>query len=168
MLINGTVLGRIPEGLREPHRAVTMGSLEQVYADNLPVNRVSFFPFPQQEPKGTTKEAFYSQYRKSMLSNSGFAVFISGNRLDPDGKAAAIGKGVLDEFEIATQLGTIPIPLGASGWAALEIWKQVSSEPSRYFGAADVSVPLKIIGDPGRGNDEYIAAIFAMIEKLSR
>jgi hypothetical protein len=59
--------------------AVTMGSLEQVYADNLPVNRVSFFPFPQQEPIGTTKHAFYSQYRKSILSNSGFAVFVSGN-----------------------------------------------------------------------------------------
>jgi hypothetical protein len=148
--------------------AVTMGSLEQVYADDLPVNRVSFFPFPQQEPKGTTKQAFYSQYRKSILSNSGFAVFVSGNRLQPDDKTTAIGKGVLEEFEVGTQLGSVPIPLGASGWAALEIWKQVSSEPSRYFGATDVSAPLKILGDARRGNDDYIGAIFEMIEKLSR
>jgi hypothetical protein len=90
------------------------------------------------------------------------------NRLDPDGKVAAIGKGVSEEFEIATQLRTIPIPLGSSGWAAPEIWKQVSSESSRYFGATDVSAPWKIIGDAGRGNDEFIAAIFEMIEKLSR
>jgi hypothetical protein len=147
---------------------VTMGSLEQVYADNLPVNRVSFFPFPQQEPKGTTKQAFYSQYRKSILSNSGFAVFISGNRLQPDNKTAVVGKGVLEEFEIGTQLGTFPIPLGASGWAAMEIWKQVSSEPSRYFGATDVSEPLKILGDSRRENDDYIDAVFEMIEKLGR
>jgi hypothetical protein len=74
----------------------------------------------------------------------------------------------LEEFEIGTQLGTIPIPFGASGWAALEIWQEVSREPGRYFGATDVSAPLKILGDAGRGNDEYIGAIFEMIEKLSR
>jgi hypothetical protein len=148
--------------------AVTMGSLEVIYAENLPINRVSFFPFPQQEPKGTTKHAFYSQYRKIILSNSGFAVYISGNRLDADGKVAIVGKGVLEEFEIATQLGTIPIPFGASGWAAHEIWKQVSKEPSRYFGAIDVSAPFKVLGETGRGNSEYIAAIFEMIEKLGQ
>jgi Sir2- and TIR-associating SLOG family len=84
--------------------------------------------------------------------------------LQLDDKTAAVGKGVLEEFEIGTQLGTFPIPLGASGWAAMEIWKQVSSEPSRYFGATDVSEPLKILGDPGRENEDYIDAIFEMIE----
>lgn len=148
--------------------AVAMGSLEQVYADSLPVNRVAFFPFPQQEPKGTTKEAFYSQYRKSILSNAGFAVYISGNRIDSEGKAAVIAPGVMEEFEIATQLGTIPIPLGASGWAAQEIWKRVSNEPNRYFGTADVSAQLKILGETGRGNNEYIAAIFEVIKELGR
>jgi hypothetical protein len=148
--------------------AVTIGSLEQLYEDDLPVNRVSFFPFPQQKPKGITNQAFYSHYRKGILSNAGFAVYISGNRLGQDGKAALIGKGVLEEFEIATQLGTIPIPLGASGWAALEIWKRINIEPSRYFGAINVSAPLKILGETGRENNEYIAAIFEMIEKLGR
>jgi hypothetical protein len=56
----------------------------------------------------------------------------------------------------------------SSGWAELEIWKQVSSEPSRYFGAIDVSAPLTILGDAGRQNEDHIAAIFEMIEKLSR
>src|SRR5205807_579665 len=121
-------------------------------------------PFPQQEPNGITKQAFYSQYRKSILSKSGFAVFVSGNRLQAGDNAAAIGKGVLEEFEIGTQLGTIPIPFGASGWAALEIWQKVSREPGRYFGATDISAPLKILGDAGRGNDEYIGAIFEMVQ----
>ena len=148
--------------------AVALGSLELVYSDNLPVDRVSFFPFPQQEPKGTTQEAFRSQYRKSILSNSGFAMYISGNRLDSSGKTVVVAPGVIEEFEIATQLGAIPIPLGASGWAAQEIWKRVSNHPDRYYGATDVSVPLKTLGEAGRGNNEYIAAMFEMIEKLSQ
>jgi hypothetical protein len=148
--------------------AVAMGSLELIYADSLPVNRVSFFPFPQQEPKGTTKEAFYSQYRKSILSNAGFAVYISGNRSDLSNNAAVIAPGVMEEFKIATQLGTIPIPFGASGWAAQEIWNQVSDQPNRFYGAADVSAPLKILGGTGHRDDEYIAAIFEMIERLGR
>jgi hypothetical protein len=148
--------------------AVALGGLELVYADNFPINRVSFFPFPQQEPTGTTADAFRSQYRRSILSNAGFAVYISGNRFDPAAKAAIIAPGVMEEFEIATQLGTIPVPVGATGWAAHEIWEQVSNQPDRYYGATDVSAPLKILGEPGRGNDEYLAAIFEMIEKLGR
>ena len=75
--------------------------------------------------------------------------------------------GVMEEFEIATKMGTIPIPLGASGWAAQEIWRQISSHPDRY-GATDVSALLKTLGEAGRGNNEYIAAMFEMIEKLGR
>jgi hypothetical protein len=148
--------------------AVAMGSMEQIYSDGLPVTRVSFFPFPQKEPEGITEAAFNSQYRTSILSNSGFAVYVSGNRLDQSGKSTVVASGVLDEFAIATNLGTFPIPLGASGWAAQEIWKRVSQEPSRYYGTTDVSSQLKVLGEAGRSNDEYIAAIFEMIQRLSR
>jgi hypothetical protein len=119
-------------------------------------------------PKGITKEAFHSQYRKTIVSNAGFAVYISGNRLDEGTKTVTIAPGVMEEFEIATRMGTIPIPLGASGWAAQEIWRQVSSHPDRYYGATDVSAPLKTLGEAGRGNSEYISAMLAMIEKLGR
>ena len=148
--------------------AVALGSLEMVYSENLPASRVSFFPFPQQQPMETSKEAFRSQYRKSIMANAGFAVYISGNRLEPNSKAAIVAPGVMEEFEVATQLGTIPIPVGASGWAAQEIWRQVSNQPTRYYGATDVSAPLKILGEAGRGNDDYIAAMFEMIGKLGR
>jgi hypothetical protein len=126
------------------------------------------FPFPQQKPGGGTEEAFRSQYRRTILSNSGFIVFVSGNRLDPAQQNAVVSRGVIEEFEIATQLGKIPIPLGASGWAAQQIWQLVSNEPSRYYGATDVSAELKVLGEAGRGNNEYIAAMFEMIDKLGR
>ncbi len=145
---------------------VALGSLELIYADNLSLNRVAFFPFPQKVPKGFTKETFNSQYRKTILSNSGFAIYICGNRLDPTAKSAVVAQGVIEEFEIASQLGIIPIPLGASGWAAEKIWQQVNQQPKKYYGAADVSASLQVLGEPGRGNNEYIAAVFEMIERL--
>ena len=148
--------------------AVVLGGLEVLYSENWPISRVSLFPFPQQQPKGTTEQSFRSQYRTSILSNSGFAVFISGNRLDPATKNTVVASGVLEEFEIATQLGKIPIPFGASGWAAQQVWETVSKEPSRYYGATDVSDPLKVLGQAGRGNNEYIAAMFEMIKKLGQ
>jgi hypothetical protein len=146
--------------------AVALGALEQVYAENLPVGRVSLFPFPQKEPGAATKEAFQTQYRTSILSNSGFAIVVSGNRFDEHAKNTLIAPGVLEEFEIAIRLGKFPIPFGASGWAAHQVWEIVTKEPSRYYGGIDVAEPLRILGEPGRGNDEYIAAIFEMIEKL--
>jgi hypothetical protein len=39
---------------------------------------------------------------KSILSNSGFEVFISGNDSTQMARLRRLGKGVLEEFEIAT------------------------------------------------------------------
>lgn len=148
--------------------AVIVGALEVLYSAALPMDRLSLFPFPQKQAKGVTKEVFNSQYRTAILSNSGFAIFISGNRFDLAAKRPAISSGVLEEFEIATQLGKIPIPLGASGWAAQKIWETVSADPRRYYGPIDVSPQLKLLGEAGRGNDEYIAAMLEMIDKMGK
>ena len=148
--------------------AVAMGSMEMIYAKSLPISRVSFFPFPQTPPHGVTKEDFHRKHRESILANAGFAVFVSGNRFDPQSNAAAIGRGVMEEFEIAKHLGVVAIPVGASGWAAKEIWQQIANEPARFYGSVDVSQPLKILGEEGKTNAEYIAAVFEMIGRLSR
>ncbi len=61
-----------------------------------------------------------------------------------------------------------PIPIGATGWAAERIWNEVSKEPGRYYGGVDVSEDLATLGQNGRGNDEHLAAVFSMLEKLNR
>jgi Sir2- and TIR-associating SLOG family/SIR2-like domain len=148
--------------------AVAMGSMEMIYANSLPIYRVSFFPFPHTPPQGVTKEDFHRKHRESILSNAGFAVFVSGNRFDPKTNATAIGRGVIEEFEIGNRLGVVPIALGASGWAAKEIWQQIGNNPTKYYGSVDISQPLKVLGEDGRTNREYMAAIFDMIARLSR
>ncbi len=146
--------------------AVALGALEQVYADSLPISRVLMFPFPQKEPQGFTKQAFYSQYRTTMLSNAGFAVFVSGNRNDPATGKVVAGTGVMEEFDVACNLSKVPVPFGASGWAAHSIWEKVSAEADKYY-SSDVSAPLKLLGEPGKSDDEYMNSIFRIIDKLA-
>ena len=128
---------------------VTLGALQQIYADGLQLSRVSLFPFPQSDPEVISAEEFRSSYRQSILSNTGFALFISGNRLKEATKPIN-ASGVMEEFKIASQLGKVPIPFGASGWAAQEIWRQVAKNPGDYYGKEDVSEPLGVLGESGR------------------
>jgi hypothetical protein len=148
--------------------AIALGALEQVYADSLPINRVLMFPFPKKEPQGITKQAFYSRYRTTMISNAGFAVFVSGNRNDPATNKVVIGTGVMEEFDVARNLGKVPVPFGASGWAAHSIWENVSAKPDKYYGTKNVAAPLKLLGESGKSDDEYIDSIFRLIDELAR
>ena len=87
---------------------VILGALETVYRDEKTDlgDRIILRPFPQQIPNGINKEAFYAKYRKDMLSNSGFSVFICGNKLDPVTGETVISDGVLEEFEISNSCGS--------------------------------------------------------------
>jgi Sir2- and TIR-associating SLOG family/SIR2-like domain len=147
--------------------SVVLGALEQIYADSLTLAHLSLFPFPRVIPEGATKEAFHSQYRRNMLSNSGFIVFISGNRADSNAKVVE-ASGVMEEFGIACQLEKVPIPLGVSGWAAHRIWKMVREQPNSYYGTKDVATALTTLGESGRTEEDYVKAIFDIIEELAR
>ncbi|MDO8585961.1 MAG: SIR2 family protein [Armatimonadota bacterium] len=100
--------------------AVIMGALSTLYqaegAAHLE-DRLVLRPFPQGVPTHE-RQAFYRLYREDMIGRSGFAVFIAGNRSD-----AAIAPGVIQEYEISRQFFKTPIPIGATGYAARQIWE---------------------------------------------
>src|SRR5690606_36869871 len=78
-------------------------------------------PFPQD-----MGEDHKRRYREDMISNAGICVVIAGMK---DGADAG---GVLDEAQIALDLGRIVIPLAATGWAAAKLWKQLEeSRPTK-------------------------------------
>jgi len=100
-----------------------------------------------------------------MLSLAGISIFVAGNKPDPVTGQIIHGDGVLQEFEIgaAAPLNTFPIPIGATGYAAREIWETVMRDPSRYYGRLDVKTPLQALGDPNIANDKAIDAIFEIV-----
>ena len=146
--------------------AVTLGAIEQIYADSLLMDRLLLLPFPQSAPASMTRENFHHAFRTNMISNAGFSVFICGNR-EIDG-VITVGRGVLEEFAITHDLGRYTVPIGATGHAAKQIWDEVSRNPEAYFGEKNVSEELAVLGDPESSNEQLLAAVFGMIDKLSR
>lgn len=109
---------------------VIMGALSSLYSRGATTHlerRLTLRPFPQTVP-ALQRKAFYTTYRREMLSGSGFAVFIAGNRTD-----AQIAPGVMEEYEIAMELGKLPIPIGATGYAAAEIWRKVDQDRASVY-----------------------------------
>ena len=146
---------------------VVIGALEEKYSRDASQGEIRYFPFPQEAPAGLSLAQAHFRFREEMLANVGFSIFICGNRLAQSSNEIEVGKGVLEEFDLIVKLGRYPIPVGASGHAAKQIWEMVMTKPSAYYGT-DVTSELGVLGDVGRGNDEYIAAIFNIISKLSR
>lgn len=80
-------------------------------------------PFPQKAPTGIEPAEFQEAYRNSMVSQTGICIFIAGCKMA--GKNLEIGTGVLEEFKSAHNAGRICLPIGATGHAAAQIWKEV-------------------------------------------
>jgi len=147
--------------------AFLLGAMEVAYQDRETylLDRIILRPFPQLPEDSSQRKELYSLYRHNILSSAGFVIFLGGAKLDSNGEVL-IASGVLEEFEIAIKLGKYPIPVGVTGRAAKEIWKQVIADPTRYFPDSGVRKYLEILGDDTKSDEEIIAAIFDLISQI--
>ncbi len=148
-----------------------LGALEELYAKDLSIsanNRTVIRPFPQATPNSTTRAALWQRYREDMISRSGFVIFVSGNKLDETSRQTVIADGVLNEWKITKQSGKYPIPIGASGHAARQIWEQVNVSLSSFFPKGGVQGHFKILGDERSSNEELIEAVFGIIKRITK
>jgi hypothetical protein len=148
---------------------VLLGALEQVYgaSDAAMSDRVVMRPFPQLAPADPQRAHLYTRYRKDMIANVGYVVFVCGNKLNVTTGATEPSPGVFEEFSIAKQLGKYPIPLGATGSASKSIWDEVIASPAQFYGYIDVTKYLQILGDASKTNDEWVSAILSIIKRTS-
>ncbi|WP_158735587.1 SIR2 family protein [Alteribacillus sp. YIM 98480] len=116
---------------------VISGALEEIYMHQGKINNNQLIlrPFPQSVPGNQSLRNLWQEYRQDMLSRSGISIFIYGNKIQ-DGKTV-IANGVLSEFEIAVQNGNVIVPVGATGYAAKEIWEKVNTDFDKYFPNSD-------------------------------
>lgn len=121
-------------------------------------------PFPYMAP-AKEKDALYKKHREEMLSTCGVAVFLAGNKLDDKGNCV-LSPGVIREFETCIAQGVHVVPIGCTGHAAESIWKEVSTNPSKYLPKGDFSASLKILGDGSKSNDEIMAALEDIIKRI--
>ena len=104
-----------------------------------------------------------------MISLAGVAIFMFGNKLE-DQRNLVLADGVQREFQIAIQHGLVPIPIGATGYVAEELWNKVLATPSVYYaGMEDWIVPIiRELGDKTLESDELVNSVINIIKQLNK
>jgi hypothetical protein len=126
-------------------------------------------PFPQVATGGANLPEQWKAYREQMISQAGIVVFVFGNKLDPAGKLISSG-GMRQEFEIAVQAGLIPIPIGASGFMAEELWKEVSADLKKFIPAAnqEFEADFAHLGNASMPPDDQLQIVSKLIHYLQK
>jgi hypothetical protein len=130
--------------------------------------QLRFRPFPQEIPPEQDRRAFYTNYRTGMLRDVGVIIFLAGNREGQQPGGVEQSPGVIEEFRIALSHGACPIPIAATGHAAREIWTEVSGKPEEFYANVDVTQELACLGNEDLSDENWIDAVFAIIDKIRR
>ncbi|KJU85605.1 hypothetical protein MBAV_002195 [Candidatus Magnetobacterium bavaricum] len=150
---------------------VITGALEYIFSTRYRHldEHIMLYPFPQISTTTSPKqlEELFSKYRHEMISNAGVAIFIFGNKIK--GGIEVIADGVLKEFDIAFEHGLNVIPIGATGFAAEELWNKVNGDFVKYYGDNDKIKPLfQKLGDKGATSEELIDSVIKMLHILQQ
>jgi hypothetical protein len=151
--------------------AVINGALEEIYrkpekySDDLLIVK----PFPQFATGGKTLQQLWDEYRREMLKYAGIAIYIFGNKLNPDNPDREIinAPGVKKEFDIVEEYGMVHIPVKGTGY--------MSDELSSLFEGRNYNVPvgsalhnmydrLSTQNEP----DEIIEAIISILKEINK
>ena len=126
-------------------------------------------PFPQTATGGGVLNALQEDYRKSLIEHAGIAVFVFGNKPDAGGNIAP-AEGVSKEFDLCIKANVRPLPIGATGFIAEELWKEVLSNFATFYPAADAAFrdEFEKLGDPSIQPGELIAAVLKLIQQLQK
>jgi hypothetical protein len=119
-------------------------------------------PFPRNLPPRVREAEFNRKYREDMISRCGFALFISGTS-----RTHAESEGVLQEFEIVRALKKIPVPIGATGFAAGRIWREVDAAFDDIYRGRVQREAFTALNDAAKTNAHLVDAAFAVIDQFA-
>lgn len=117
--------------------SIITGVLEQVYMSGKRLDSAQLIlrPFPQSQAGTRPISELWHEYRSDMISYSGIAIFLFGNKV-ADGRVI-LSDGLIKEFEIARSNDLLLLPVGATEYATREIYNLLLKEG--YFD--DKSLP---------------------------
>jgi len=126
-------------------------------------------PFPQVATGGTSVADRWTQYRKAMVEHAGIALFVFGNKRD-EKKNLILSNGMRQEFDLCIHAGVHPLPIGATGFVAEELWKLVSNDFAKYFPNADSSFRAGFdqLGNTSQTLDDIRGIVMNLILQLQR
>ena len=146
--------------------AVILGAHEAVMRKDrgrLP-KRLRLFPFPFDQPPGKEREEFYQANRRSMIQESGAAVFLCGNKLK--GKKTVPSDGMREEYNMARAAGHTCLPIARSGHVADEIWQELKKEGASVYPGVDVEKEFEVLGQHDASIEQLLDAVFSVLRKV--
>ncbi|MDT8389177.1 MAG: SIR2 family protein [Lentisphaeria bacterium] len=125
-------------------------------------------PFPQVATGGTSLADRWRVYRESMVQYAGIAVFLFGNK--EQGGTVVPSNGMRQEFEIAVTAGLKPLPVGATGYMARELWNEVLTSFDTHFPGCTASFRSEFqeLGNTSLSLSDLENVLIQLIEKLQR
>lgn len=123
--------------------SVINGALEAIYESNgmISESQLILRPFPQFATGETSLQSLWHDYRKRMISLSGVTIFLFGNKKNEEGSIVEAG-GILQEFEISLQNGSVCIPIGCTGYISRKIFEMIQAEPHNIFARSPAAMLL--------------------------
>ncbi len=112
---------------------VIEGAMKGILNNELSVEKYfELRPFPQKKIKQSNSKTVWSSYRKRILGDCNIVIFMFGNKRDDTSETIIVGEGVIEEFEIAKELGLCIIPIASTGYAAKEILNKIKNELENF------------------------------------
>lgn len=122
-------------------------------------------PFPQNISDPIERERLWRKYRQVMLKEAGIAVFFFGNN-KIEGKIQLSG-GLIEEFEIAIDLGLKIIPVGCTGYVSKKLWSKVITNFEKFYPEnKELKESIEALGRENLGEQEIINHIIKSINLL--
>lgn len=150
--------------------AVVTGATQEIYSTKVRSieEQLLLRPFPLGIKDDAERGATFQRYRKEMLSQSGIAIFIMGNKT-LSGITVDAG-GMKAEFEIAKKLKLYPIPIGGSGFVAEQIWTEIMGEFDAYFPNQKRKIKglLQKIGNKKSSPDTLVGPVVDLVNLLAK
>jgi hypothetical protein len=126
-------------------------------------------PFPQFEAGEMKLADQWTQYRKSMIEQAGIAIFVYGNKFD-SANNVILSEGMKQEFYICKGAGVLPIPVGATGYMAENLWNEVLEDFDTYYPGTSLSFKSNFekLGDKSLATEDLISTILVLIQDIQR
>lgn len=147
---------------------IIAGALEELYEskEKKVEERLKSRPFPQNTSGEIPLSSLWTKYREDMLSNVGVSIFIFGNKKDETTGDIVFANGMVEEFDISVSNGTIPIPVGATGFTAADLWGVVMGDFEKYVGIDSLKPLYQDLGDKTKTEEELIDTAVKIINEL--
>jgi len=126
-------------------------------------------PFPQVATGTSGLADQWTDYRKAMIEYAGIALFVFGNKRDTKGDLV-LSNGMRQEFDLCIKAGVHPLPVGATGFLAAELWAEVNKDIDSFFPNATTTFreEFQQLGDASKTPAALMAIIQKLIDQLQK